>query len=86
MKLKVADKKRINIREIAANQTTFLCGVNITVLLEIKNDSHTKEMDVTTHVNSYYHFNVGRLHPVIIVYYSWYCKYLNCNKNIKLKE
>jgi hypothetical protein len=53
MKLKAADKKRINSREITANQTTFLCGVNITVLSEITSDSHTKEMDVTTHVNSH---------------------------------
>jgi hypothetical protein len=42
MKLKAADKKSINNRENKANQMTFLCGVNITLLSQVISDSQLK--------------------------------------------
>jgi len=50
MKFKAADNRMINKREITANQMTFLCGVNITILLQVITNSQ-KKMGVTTYVN-----------------------------------
>jgi len=50
MKFKAADNRIINKREITANQMTFLCGVNITIILQVISNSQ-KKMGVTTYVN-----------------------------------